>query len=480
MYLFATKRHPNKRSHVNKKNGTLKRRIYNNTIIQILMEMLVLTNEETGNTQAHEEDDGRVDVISTAQNAEKMVMETPHDDSTFRKQIDLGVRVSGKKVNSRDDDKMMRKHRKEHFFTVRVDNLSFDATTSDVRQLFEQILPGESVADVYVPRDYRGGKCNRGFGFVRFLDPRASRSACKEMNGIEHFGRVLDVSFEQPRRTNERTFDRRRQQQHQQGPYLLRQEPYSRGLENRLSRVQTYENIAGGTFQRRTQRSYRGGSSSYYDAGDDDYHNSRPSSSGYTKPKGELNSLGLPSASSNVRVHVSNLSWETTSDSLAEHCKGLSQPIVQCEVARMSNGKSKGWALMDFESIDQVEEGVKVLHNTELESRHICVRIERKSVENSGEQMDNPSSGVQVVVRNLPWTTTKDDLSAVFTEVGKVSAATVKCFSDSGRSKGWATVRFETKEEAETAIERFNGTDFGGREIEVRVDRFERSTNLLQ
>ena len=436
----------------------------------------MLTNEEeTGNTRAHEENDGRVDVISTAQNAEKMVMETPYDDSTFRNQNDLGVRVSGKKgING---DQMMRKHRKEHFFTVRVDNLSFDATTSDVRQLFEQILPGESVADVHVPRDYRGGKCNRGFGFVRFLDPRASRSACKEMNGIEHFGRVLDVSFEQPRRTNERTFDRRRQQQqHQQRPYLMRQEPYSRGLENRLSRVQTYENIAGGTFQRRTQRSYRGGSSSYYDAGDDDYHNSHPSSSGYTKPKGELNSLGLPSASSNVRVHVSNLSWETTSDSLAEHCKGLSQPIVRCEVARMSNGKSKGWALMDFESLDQVEEGVKVLHDTELEGRYICVRIERKSVENSvkeGEQMDNPSSGVQVVVRNLPWTTTKDDLSAVFTEVGNVSAATVKCFSDSGRSKGWATVRFETKEEAETAIERFNGTDFGGREIEVRVDRFE-------
>jgi RNA recognition motif-containing protein len=447
------------------------------------MEMLALiTNEETGNTQTHEEDDkSRVGVISTtAQNAEKMVMETPHDDSkTFPgNQIDLGVRVSGKKGIGRDDDQMMRKHRKEHFYTVRVDNLSFDATTSDVRQLFEQILPGESVADVYVPRDYRGGKCNRGFGFVRFLDPRASRSARKEMNGIEHFGRVLDVSFEQPRRTNERTFDRRRQQQQQlqQRPYLLRREPYSRGLENRLSRVQTYENIAGGTFQRRTQRSYRGGSSSYYDAGDDGYHNSRPSSSDYTKPKGELNSLGLPSASSNVRVHVSNLSWETTPDSLAEHCKRLSHPIVRCEVARMSNGKSKGWALMDFESLDQAEEGVKVLHDTELEGRHICVRIERKSVENSvkeGEQMDNPSSGVQVVVRNLPWTTTKDDLSAVFTEVGNVSAATVKCFSDSGRSKGWATVRFETKEEAETAIERFNGTDFGGREIEVRVDRFE-------
>ena len=67
------------------------------------------------------------------------------------------------KDHQRDDDQMMRKHRKEHFFTVRVDNLSFDATASDVRQLFEQILPGESVADVYVPRDYRGGKMQPRF-----------------------------------------------------------------------------------------------------------------------------------------------------------------------------------------------------------------------------------------------------------------------------------------------------------------------------
>jgi hypothetical protein len=81
------------------------------------MEMLVLTNEEeTGNARAHEEDDkSRVDVISTAQNAEKMVMETPCDDSTFRHQNDLGVRVSEQKGINRDQ-MMMRKHRKEHFF----------------------------------------------------------------------------------------------------------------------------------------------------------------------------------------------------------------------------------------------------------------------------------------------------------------------------------------------------------------------------
>ena len=67
------------------------------------MEMLVLTNEETAKTQA-QEDDGRGGVFSTAQNAvktEKMVMETPYDDATFRNhQNDLGVRVSGLKKAS--------------------------------------------------------------------------------------------------------------------------------------------------------------------------------------------------------------------------------------------------------------------------------------------------------------------------------------------------------------------------------------------
>lgn len=96
--------------------------------------------------------------------------------------------------------------------------------------------------------------------------------------------------------------------------------------------------------------------------------------------KGAINSLGLPDVTSNVRCHVSNLAWETTEDSLTELCKTMGHNIVRCKVARMPNGKSKGWALMDFESTEQMEAGVKALHNTDLEGRYIVVRTERKAV----------------------------------------------------------------------------------------------------
>ena len=404
--------------------------------------MILLTNEGTENDVA-KQTDAVADVNGDGETTIMQTTETnpPPAQMSFREKQDELRRDRGR------------------FFTVRVENLSFDATAGDVQNMFEHTL-GETVEDVYLPKDYKGGKLNRGFGFVRFLEPRSSRRAVAEMNGIEHLGRVLDVTFERQQRPE---------------PYSRgRPEPYSRGIENRLSRG--YENNNG--FQHRAgRRSHRGGASSYYDDADgyaNGYHNGR--SSEMKSKKGAINSLGLPAVTSNVRCHVSNLAWETTEDSLTELCKTMGHSIVRCKVARMPNGKSKGWALMDFESTDQMEAGVKALHNTDLEGRYIVVRTERKAVaaeEPNEQEGATNSSGLQVVVRNLPWTTTESDLSASFAEVGTVTAAAVSRFSDSGRSKGWATVRFETEEAAQAAIDRFNGTDFGGREVEVRIDRFE-------
>ena len=83
------------------------------------------------------------------------------------------------------------------------------------------------------------------------------------------------------------------------------------------------------------------------------------------------------------------------------------------------------------------------------------------------------SSGCQIVVRNLPWTTTSEDLREVFQQVGTVLNATAVCHADSGRSKGWGTVLFETPQQATAAIDGFNGVELEGRAMAIRLDRFE-------
>ena len=75
--------------------------------------------------------------------------------------------------------------------------------------------------------------------------------------------------------------------------------------------------------------------------------------------------------------------------------------------------------------------------------------------------------------RAWTWTTTSEDLREVFQQVGTVVNATSVCHEDSGRSKGWGTVLFETAEQAAAAIAGFNGVELVGRAMVIKIDRFQ-------
>lgn len=81
------------------------------------------------------------------------------------------------------------------------------------------------------------------------------------------------------------------------------------------------------------------------------------------------------------------------------------------------------------------------------------------------------SSGLQVVVHNLPWDCTWQQLKDAFTPCGDIERADV-VFDSRGRSRGFGIVRFPTKEMAETAVNTMNNTTIGGRVVSVRIDRF--------
>jgi len=81
------------------------------------------------------------------------------------------------------------------------------------------------------------------------------------------------------------------------------------------------------------------------------------------------------------------------------------------------------------------------------------------------------SSGLQVVVHNLSWSTDWRALKDTFATCGNVARADVAA-DQSGRSRGFGTVRYETVDEANIAINTFNNTEMDGRTITVRLDRF--------
>lgn len=77
----------------------------------------------------------------------------------------------------------------------------------------------------------------------------------------------------------------------------------------------------------------------------------------------------------------------------------------------------------------------------------------------------------KLYVGGLPYSTTDDQIRDAFAQCGPVLSATVIMDRMSGRSKGFGFVEMENDEDAQKAIEMWNGKDFGGRNLTVNEAR---------
>lgn len=77
----------------------------------------------------------------------------------------------------------------------------------------------------------------------------------------------------------------------------------------------------------------------------------------------------------------------------------------------------------------------------------------------------------KLYVGNLSWGTTQDSLAQAFAQAGTVESASIITDKFSGRSKGFGFVEMSTDEEAQKAIEMFNGKEMDGRQLTVNEAR---------
>lgn len=77
----------------------------------------------------------------------------------------------------------------------------------------------------------------------------------------------------------------------------------------------------------------------------------------------------------------------------------------------------------------------------------------------------------KLYVGNLSYTTSVDELKEAFAQFGAIVDATIVTFKDTGKSKGFGFIEFETEEDTQKAMEGMNGKDFGGRNLVVNLAR---------
>ena len=77
----------------------------------------------------------------------------------------------------------------------------------------------------------------------------------------------------------------------------------------------------------------------------------------------------------------------------------------------------------------------------------------------------------RLFVAGFPYALTEQELNDAFSKAGTVISAKIINDKETGRSRGFGFVEMSTEEEAEAAIQMWNGQDIGGRRLNVNVAR---------
>jgi len=77
----------------------------------------------------------------------------------------------------------------------------------------------------------------------------------------------------------------------------------------------------------------------------------------------------------------------------------------------------------------------------------------------------------RIYVGGLPFKTTEEEMNALFATYGQVTSAKLITDKYSGQSRGFGFVEMPNDEEAMAAMEKLNGSDFGGRKLTINEAR---------
>nr|VDC89366.1 unnamed protein product [Brassica oleracea] len=212
------------------------------------------------------------------------------------------------------------------------------------------------------------------------------------------------------------------------------------------------------------------------------------------------------SFSADLKLFVGNLPFNVDSAQLAQLFESAGNVEMVEVIYDKVTGRSRGFGFVTMSSVSEVEAAEQqfngyvrrslslslyltfetfVLLLLELDGRPLRVnagppppkredsfsRGPRSSFGSSGSGYGGGAggagSGNRVYVGNLSWGVDDMALESLFGEQGKVVEARVIYDRDSGRSKGFGFVTYNSAQEVQNAIRTLNGADLDGRQIRV-------------
>nr|XP_012289516.1 nucleolin [Aotus nancymaae] len=334
-------------------------------------------------------------------------------------------------------------------FNLFVGNLNFNKSAPELKTGISDVFAKNDLAVV----DVRIGM-TRKFGYVDFESAEDLEKAL-ELTGLKVFGN--EIKLEKPKGKDSKKERDARTLLAKNLPYKVTQdelkEVFEDAAEIRLvskdgkSKGIAYiefktEADAEKTFEEKQGTEIDGRSISLYYTGEkgqnQDYRGGKNSTW-----SGESKTLVL-----------SNLSYSATEETLQE----VFEKATFIKVPQNQNGKSKGYAFIEFASFEDAKEALNSCNKREIEGR--AIRLELQGPRGSPNARSQPSK--TLFVKGLSEDTTEETLKESFD--GSVRARIVTD-RETGSSKGFGFVDFNSEEDAKAAKEAMEDGEIDGNKV---------------
>ncbi|XP_052445492.1 nucleolin isoform X2 [Carassius gibelio] len=167
---------------------------------------------------------------------------------------------------------------------------------------------------------------------------------------------------------------------------------------------------------------------------------------------------GKPAGVANKVLVVNNLAFTANEDSL----QSVFEKAVSIRIPQ-NNGRPKGFAFLEFENVEDAKEALENCNNTEIEGRNIRLEFsqnERERGSGGGRGGSGPTK--TLFVKGLSEDTTDQSLKESFD--GAVNARIVMD-RDTGSSKGFGFVDFDSEEDCKAAKEAMDDGEIDGNKV---------------
>ncbi|GFP83423.1 29 kDa ribonucleoprotein a chloroplastic [Phtheirospermum japonicum] len=175
---------------------------------------------------------------------------------------------------------------------------------------------------------------------------------------------------------------------------------------------------------------------------------------------------GGETGGAHTKLYFGNLPYNCDSAQLAGIIQEYASPELVEVLYDRNTGKSRGFAFVTMSSTEECNTVIQNLDGREYGGRTLRVNFSDKP---KPKEPLYPETEHKLFVGNLSWTVTSEMLTQAFQQFGNIVGARVLYDGETGKSRGYGFVSYETKDEMENALQALNGVEIEGRPMRVSL-----------